>query len=183
MTKTKALIFVLVILIISIYAQYYSKFNSGYIINQTSLDKVSLPLLYERNPIVISDSIKNPRQLLWTLFKFSYATKREYTISSPEPLRSKAKFSFVYSTNTNNDVYINLVNPSYSHHFTWNKTKATITTSTTKLEDTQVEYISIKLRPFQVLIIPSLWIIQTENEVSKVDMDDLFSMVYFRLFA
>lgn len=181
MLKTKVLVVVLVVLVVCIYGRYYGKYNQGYHINQTTLDKVSLPLLYERDPIVIYDSIRNPRQLMWTLFKYSYATKREYNISSPEPVQSKAKFSYIFSTDPNGTgIYVNVINPSYAHHFTWDKKTGK---SATKLEDTQVEYITIKLRPFQVLIIPSNWIIQTESTVSKIDLDDLFSAIYFRMFA
>ncbi len=183
-TPTKLLFLVVIVLIVLIYAQYYSKFSSGYNITQTYLDKINLNLLYERNPIVIYDSIKTPKQLLKTLFKYSYFYKQEYTIKGNYIYRNKSKFSFLYHTgNTTENVFINLINPIYKKDFkTWKKSNNGIFTSTTPLEETSVEYISIKLKSYQVLILPSHWMLQVvgDEEVVKVDLDDAFSYIYFK---
>ncbi len=185
MASTKLLFTILIILIICIYMHYYSKYNTTYEITQTYLDKINLDLLYERNPIVIYDSIKTPNQLLKTLFKYSYISKNEYLINHSNVIMNKHKFSFVYPSGVD-DCYINLINPSYKNNFKWSKDKSIIgdLISKTNIEDTNVEYITVKLRPFQVLIIPSHWLIQsTENTSSlhKVNLHDLFSWIYFKL--
>lgn len=184
MSSTKLLIIILVILIVCIYMHYYSKFNTSYEITQTYLDKITLDLLYERNPIVIYDSIKTPNQLLKTLFKYSYISKSEYKINHQNVIMNRQKTSFIYCTD-NTDCYINLINPSYKKDFKWKKQdKTSDMISQTNIEDTKVEYITIKLKPFQVLIIPSHWILQSTQQYSslhKVNLHDVFSWIYFKL--
>lgn len=184
MTTTKVLFVFLIILIICIYVHYYSKYNTSYEISQTYLDKINLDLLYERNPIVIYDSLKTPNHLLKTLFKYSYISKNEYKITHNNIVLSRYKYSFVYCTQ-DDDCFINLINPSYKWSFKWNKHhQSNDMISQTKLEETNVEYISIKLKPFQVLIIPSHWLIQLTNThtiLHKVNLDDVFSKIYFML--
>jgi hypothetical protein len=184
LTPTKLLIIVVIILIFLIYAQYYSKFAKGYNITQTYLDKVGLDLLYERNPVVIYDSIKTPKQLLKTLFKYSYISKNEYVIRNQNIHLSKSKFSFVYHTGKNIDkIVVNLINPIYKQDFkAWRKSENSALFTTTPLEDTTVEYVSIKLKPFQVLIVPTHWMLQVvgNEDLVKVDLDDIFSYIYFK---
>ena len=180
MTTTKVLLILLIILIISIYVHYYSKYNTSYEISQTYLDKINLELLYERNPIVIYDSIKTPNQLLKTLFKYSYTFKNEYKISNSKVIMNRYKFSFIYSND--NECYVNLINPSYKKIFKWDKHhQSNDMMSNTEIEDTNVEYITIKLKPLQVLIIPSHWLIQSSTTLNKVNLDDVFSWIYFKL--
>ena len=177
---TKLLLVIVIVLVVVIYIQYYSKYNTSYEITQTYLDKISIDLLYERNPIVIYDTIKNPKQLLGTLFKYSYVTKNEYKINHQNPLMNRSKFSYVYST-IDTDTFINIINPSYRKDFKWTKdTKTGDMVSSTTIEDTNVQYITIKLKPLQVLIVPSLWIIQTNQEINKINLHDFFSMLYFK---
>jgi hypothetical protein len=180
---TKFLFIIVILLIISIYIHYYSKYNNSYEIVQTYLDKVNIDMLYERNPIVIYDSIKTPKQLLGTLFKYSYVSKSEYKINTNYPILNQAKFSFIYSTNPY-DIYVNLVNPSYKTDMKWVKqtnVKTMDKVSTVSLDDTQVQYITLKLKPYQVVIIPMHWIIQTDTPIVKYNLDDFVSLLYFKM--
>lgn len=182
---TKFLFIIVVILIFSIYIHYYSKYNNSYEIIQTYLDKVNIDMLYERNPIVIYDCIKTPKQLLGTLFKYSYVTKSEYKLTTQYPVINRSKFSFIYSTN-NNDTYVNLVNPSYKKDMNWmplkqNNIKTTDKMSTIGLDDTKVQYVTLKLKPYQVVILPMHWIVQTDTPILKYNLDDFVSLIYFKL--
>lgn len=183
---TKILIIIVIIMIVFMYIQYYSKYNKGYNITQTYLDKINIEHLYEKNPIVIYDKIKTPKQLLKTLFKYSYITSNEYTLKPNIIYMNKSKFSFIYSNSTS--VNVNLINPIYKKDFVKNnnmwKTNNRITTINTMLKDTNVEYITIKLNPLQILIIPSHWmihidVIAKEDKINKVDLDDVFTYLYF----
>jgi len=179
---TRILFVVVIVLIIFVYIHYYSKYNDTYEIVQTYLDKVNIDMLYERNPIIIYDSIKTPKQLLGTLFKYSYVSKSEYKINTKYPVMNRAKFSFVYSTN-NDNVYINLINPSYKTSMKWDngaKSQVMDKVSTTSLEETNVQYITIKLKPNQVVIMPMHWIIQTDAPLVKYNLDDFISLIYFK---
>ena len=186
LTPTRLLIIIVIVLVVLIYGQFYSKYNKGYNITQTYLDKINLNLLYERNPIIIYDSIKTPKQLLKTLFKYSFLAKNEYTINTHNIYQSKSKFSFVYHTGQraqHDNVMINLINPLFKKDFKdWKKNKHGALFTTTLLQETTVEFVSIKLKANQVLLIPSHWMIQVvdDEDVVKVDLDDLFTYIYFK---
>jgi hypothetical protein len=187
MSTTKILIIIVVVLILLIYSQYYSKYSKGYNITQTYLDKINLDILYEKNPIIIYDCIKTPKQLLKTLFKFSYAFNKQYSINTTDVYVNKSKFGLLYlASDIDTHIMINLINPMYKKDFKDLQSKNGIITSKTKLTDTSIEYISIKLRPYQVLIIPSHWLLQLDNietisssVVYKIDLDDIFSKIYY----
>lgn len=187
LTPTRLLIIIVIILVVLIYAQFYAKYNKGYNITQTYLDKINLNLLYERNPIIIYDSIKTPKQLLKTLFKYSYLTKNEYNVNTRNIYQSKSKFSFIYHTTQltqHETVLVNLINPIFKSDFKeWKKNENGVLFTTTPLEDTTVEFVSVKLKANQVLIIPSHWMFQIvdDDEVIKVDLDDLFTYIYFKM--
>jgi hypothetical protein len=175
-STTKILIVIIAVLILAVYYQYYSKFNKGYEITQTYLDKVTINLLYEKSPIVIYDTLKNPTQLLKTLFKYSYAFKKEYTTEASKVYRSKSKHSIIYSSSEHSTL-LNLINPKYKNNFTWNKGNNS-NKSDTELKDTNVEYITIKLKQNQVVILPAHWIIQCESSLHKIDLDDPLSYIF-----
>jgi competence transcription factor ComK len=83
-----------------------------------------------------------------------------------------------------NIVMVNLINPIYKKDFKeWKQNKTGVTFSNTPLEKTSVEFVSMKLKPFQVLIIPSHWMLQVvePEEVVKVDLDDIFTYFYFKI--
>ena len=69
------LLIVIIILLVIIYINYYNKYKLDYLILQTNLDKIDLNLIYEKYPIVIYDKIINPKDLLKTLFVYTYIFK------------------------------------------------------------------------------------------------------------
>lgn len=184
MFSTKVLFTIIVILTILIYMQYYSKYNSTYLITQLYLDQIDLNILYERNPILIYDQLKNPSQLLTTLFRLSYLTKRHYFIQPGTIYKNNCKFSYVYTdakqTQNAKSIMVDLINPLYKNDFKWqNKNKVVF--SSTKLDETNAQYITIKLKPLQVLVLPSHWILSSNNTMHKIDLDDLISYMYFQV--
>lgn len=175
---TKVLFSVVVILIICLYVQYYSKYNKKYEIVQASLNKISLDLLYERNPIIIEDIIANPKHLLKTLFKYSYAFVREMDVTTNQIFKIKSKFCLVYAVDaTIPSVQLNLINPIYDQpsRFKWNTSANGLMTTSIPIKDTNVEYITLKLKPYQPVIIPTHWLAQTDHPIHKIDLDDLLS--------
>lgn len=175
---TKVLLSVVVILIVCLYTQYYSKYNKKYEIIQSSLSNISLDLLYERNPIIIEDTIANPRHLLKTLFKYSYTFVKEMDVTTTNIFKIKSKFCLVYSVDTNTpSVQLNLVNPIYNEKntFKWKTSADGLMTTSTPLNETNIEYITLKLKPNQPVIIPTHWLAQTDHPMHKIDLDDPMS--------
>lgn len=177
----KYLSLVLIICIIIFYIQYYSKYNHEYTILQLYLDKVNINHLYEKNPIIIYDRIINPQQLLKTLFAYSYIYYSSFNIKGSTFVHSNtAKYLIIYSKDE--DVNINILNPKYNKILQLKKSQKLLTSKLqfSSLDDAQ--YITIKLKQNQILILPSFWSFQTNENISCIEIQDIFSLIYFQIY-
>lgn len=177
---TNALLILALLLIIILYLSYYSKFSKNYNITQTFLNNFSPDLLYERNPIIIYDSLATPHDLLKTIFKYQFLFSQENTIPMDKTFSVKSKFSIVYSSN-DAPVLINLINPTYASSFTWYTNKKQ-RMSDTNISTTNISYIDVQLKKNQVIILPPHWIVHTTTQLQKIDIDDVASFAYFCMF-
>lgn len=150
---------IIVLLVIALYVQYYLAYKKEYEIIQVTLDNIELKTLYEKYPVVIADQVYSIDELLKTVFAYSYVFKKTLNIEPNTVFRNKYKYLIITSED---NIDVKLINPKY-------KIK-------TKLEESDVQYVTIKLKENQVLIVPALWYIHTENmDVSAVGLDDFVS--------
>jgi len=168
MNRSRLLFFVLICLIIFIYVRYYMTYKNDYNILQTYLNRIDLNVLYEKYPVVIYDRIQDPKQLLKTLFAYSYMFQKG---PSPVPegslLVNKSKYAVLFSPKS--DVDIHLINPKY--------TSRTVSKKTLDQVDADVQYITIKLKNNQVLILPTHWIYQSNAPIISIFLDDALSFI------
>lgn len=175
----KYLSLVLIICILIFYVQYYSKYNREYTILQLYLDKVDINHLYEKNPIVIYDRVINPQHLLKTLFAYSYAYHATYNIKGSNYVHTNtSKYLLLYSPKDSN-INVNILNPKYNGILKSEKRQRLITSKVefTNLNDAQ--YVTIKLKQNQILILPSFWSFHSYNDLTCIELHDVFSLVYF----
>ena len=143
------------------------KYNQNYEILQVSLNKISINNLYEKNPIVLDEQVYDVDELLGTLFKFSYIFKTMFTVSN-NVNRNPHKYLMLFA---DDKISIKIINPKY---------KKDIRKS---LEDSNVQYVTIKLKPNQILILPALWYYHTDNmDVRAIGLDDLLSKFIYKVF-
>lgn len=174
----KTLSIILVILVILFYVQYYSKYNYDYTIVQLYLDQITGNHLLEKNPIVIYDQVIEPAHLLKTLFKYTYVFSRSQNIYDKNHVYNNAsKYILIYSKTESID--INIINPKYNKILALKKNKSLKTFS----ELDQVNYITVKLKPNQVLILPSLWSFHSYQNITTISLQDMFSALYFNMLA
>lgn len=172
----KTLSITLVILVLLFYIQYYSKYNYDYTLIQGYLDTITPNHLLEKSPIIIYDQIVDPRQLLKTLFKYTYGYSSQSVISDPlHVYTNSSKYMILYSHSSSTSV--NLINPKYNTKLSLKKNKST--KIFIELED--VAYVTVKLKPNQVLILPSFWSFNVDKTVNVISLQDLFSAIYFNV--
>jgi hypothetical protein len=173
---SKVLFLIVVILIVSMYTQYYYKANYDYNILQTYLDNASGNMLYEKYPIVIYDKLVNPKQLLTTLFKYAYATQKSVLIQETNPVMMTSKYTIIY--NMISPVVINVLSPKYKNTVKYSS-KGDFKVSQAALQElpSDAQYITIKLQKQQVLILPTWWTIQCDSILEAIVIDDVFSKV------
>jgi hypothetical protein len=144
------------------------KYKDNYNILQVYLNNFELNTLYEKYPIVIYDQIYDINELLTTAFKFSFVFKTAFTINSDFIYRNSHKFLLLSSND--DDIFIKLINPKYKKDI-----KNTF-------DESNIQYITIKLKPKQILIVPALWHYYTNNiDVSAIGLDDCISKWLYKL--
>jgi hypothetical protein len=176
----KSLSITLVIVVLLLYIQYYSKYNYDYTIVQGYLDTITTAHLLEKSPIVVYDQIVDPRALLKTLFRYSYIHSKTYMINDPNhAYMNSSKYIILYSPN--HAITIDLINPKYNTKLSLKKNNVGIASQKGFAELEDVTYITIKLKPNQVLILPSLWCFRSDKIINVISLQDIFSAIYFSI--
>jgi hypothetical protein len=141
------------------YYKYYYQPNTDYTILQQFLDKLNADVLHERYPIIIYDRIVDPRILLSTLFKYSYMFQKVNAFKDANvPQINNHKFNVIFSPVDN--IELNIISPLY------------------KRDIENAQYITIKLKKQQTLILPCHWVYTTQSKHFNIMLDDPFSLVF-----
>ena len=173
----RAVIGVLIVSIVVIYINYYNSYKQDYNITQSYLDSIDLSLVYEKYPIVIYDKVCQPQKLLTTLFAYSYMFSKQLVIQPGTPIYNHSKHLILWSNAS--DLIVNLINPKYKDTIQWSK-RDPLKTSTFPLEklDKDIQYVTLKLKQDQVLILPAFWIFDSNKTINAIFLDDLLSIVF-----
>lgn len=161
----RVFLLIIVVLITALYVQYYLSYKKEYEIIQVTLDNIQLKTLYEKYPIVVADQVYKTDDLLKTVFAYSYVFKKPTNIEPDKIVCNKYKYMII---TCEDNIDVKLINPKY---------KSKIKTS---LEQSDVQYVTVKLKENQVLIVPALWYIHTDNmDVSAIGLDDFLSKIIY----
>lgn len=180
----RAIIVVVVFFICVIYINYYASYKQDYNIIQSYLDSIDINILHEKYPIVIYDQICKPFKLLTTLFAYSYIFSKQLAIVTGFPIYNPSKYLILWSDDSN--IILNIINPKYKKDIVWSK-QNTYSKSTVSLEalNPSIQYITVKLKQYQVIILPAFWIFDvdknTNTKINGIFLDDLISF-YMRYF-
>jgi len=128
----------LILIIFSSYIYILLKPKTDFQIIQSSLNNISDTTLYEKYPVVINDNIIDANDLLSTLFKYQYLFRKAFTVTQAYTMINYSKFLIIHNIDNNNECIVNVSNP---HRYTNN--------------------VDVILYPFNVLIIPYKWKINT----------------------
>jgi hypothetical protein len=151
---------IIIICCIIIYTYCYYIFPTEISILQTEIDKFKLTSLSLRQPIVITDLLQDPTNLIDSWFK--YNIKKEDENIDNDWMQNNHKYLFI---NANKDTEIIIYKA---------ETKRTNPTA----ED---NIIIIKLKKYQSLILPFKWKYYGTN-FNKWAIDDLITFSFGRLF-
>lgn len=155
------LLFCLLVLLVIVYIRYNLKYNDYYQILQTDLANFKEALLYEKNPLVITDMMYDQEDLLKTVFKYQFITASKWTYEpSMNNKYNYAKYLILYSKNENkSNVLVNIINPKYTN-------------------EKDPYKVAVKLNSKQTLIIPPKWMFHCDTELSCISVHDTFSLIH-----
>lgn len=173
---TRKLFIIIIILIVCIYINYYKKYKTDYNIIQSTIDTIDINLLYEKYPILIYSNILDPKELLHTLFAYSFVFKTETLITPIVPTINTSKYLLIW--NEEQDIMINIINPKYKKLIQWTKYKKLIISTKPIDELNDVQYISIKIKQNNVLILPHYWIFESNDPLHLLQLDGLFTKYF-----
>lgn len=155
------LLIIILSIIILIYAYCYYIFPKEISILQTDLTNFNFNLLSSRQPIVISDYIQDPSEVIKSWFNYNIINP-ELNNDSNDWKHNNYKYLFI---NANEDTEVIIY-------------KAEITKINPKSDD---NIIIIKLQKNQSLILPFKWKYYSNN-INKWGIDDLITFSFGRLF-
>ncbi len=174
-SSTKILFTIFITLLILIYTRYYFSPKNDYDILQTDLENFKLDILYEKYPIVIYDQLINPQDLLKTIFKYQYTFKKFGSLNPSYPIVNHHKFMVLYNDKSN--ATINVIAPKYKTEMKMS-TMNSMKVAQTSLESmNHVQYITVKLKQHQVMILPMQWMLQSETPILTILLDDIPSKI------
>jgi hypothetical protein len=146
------------IILLLLYSSFYFIFNDEITIYQSDIEHFDFNMLYNKQPIVIADSLQDPMQIIKSWFNLNIIDTR--VINSDIWIRNKYKYLIVYS----DDAEITLCNPK---HKMINKTP----------ENTE-QLITIKLKNKRLLIIPFKWYYNINGNVVLYGVHDFITKIF-----
>jgi len=156
------LLIIILLIIVLIYAYCYYIFPKEVSILQTDLTNFNFNLLSARQPIVISDFIQDPSEVIKSWFNYNIINPDNNNDNNDDWKHNNYKYLFI---NANEDTEVIIY-------------KAEITKINPKPED---NIIIIKLQKNQSLILPFKWKYYSNN-INKWGIDDLITFSFGRLF-
>lgn len=166
-----------VILFAILYLQNYFKCKSDIQIIQTSIENINIDILHEKYPIVIYDRIFKPSDLLKTLFAYTFVHSRVSNSARDDKLtQNVAKYVIIY--NENSDVDIEIFHPKNNIRF-----KRSQSVLDFQDMDSDVSYVTVKLKKNQLLILPMFWIYHSNYHVQTIHLYDSISYIYGKILS
>lgn len=175
---SSTLFLITLVLVFILYLQHYLKHNNIFRIVQADLSKLNPDVLSERFPVVVSDRLVSPDALLGTLFKYTYLTKTTCSIP-PTPLvrLCASKHTILYCNTSDMDIDLLLPSTRKDNTFATMRGCPGLPTAQQTLESSGAQYITIRLKKQQVLIIPTFWSYHSQTPHTAICLDDPMSFI------
>lgn len=163
----RVLFIVLFVLAFLLYMKHYVSPSLHFNIIQVPLSKLEPVYLFEKSPIIVNESFVRPSDLTHTLFKYLFVKSTQSFKCVPKLYQqNRSRYLIIYPKFK--DKTIKIVHP---------KNKRFLQTPTDDSLN-NVEYVEIKLRKRQVIILPMFWWYQTEDpDHGMIELDDIYSYV------
>ena len=154
----KILTVFIILIIISIIIIYHIHSNT-IVINQTTIDKFDFYLLYQKNPLIISDHTPDLTNIIDSWFKYNFISiQPSSTINNWKT--NNSKYTLIHN---NNDslIELHICNPN-------SKLENNIPTQDNKI-------ITVNLSSHQFIILPYKWYYYNDTYINVFNINDLYT--------
>lgn len=142
---------ILTCLILFIYIRFYFFPSKHFQILQTSLDNINISLLFERQPIIIHEHIKDADDITQTLMKYLYITKSYQSVKNITETHNQSRYLIIHCSSEK--AIVSIKHPQ---------------------NNTEVD---VLLERNQVVILPHLWQYKIQGEARLIHVFDISSAV------
>lgn len=151
------LFIVLFCLILIVYLRFFVQPNPRVEILNVSISKVKTDHLFEKLPLVISESLVHPGDLVNTVLKYLYIQKKEKNVNMKKDSYFQNKHRYVIIYPTKDHQLLHIVHPKYSPFLKqFSKTRNTD-------ELNKVQFIEVHLKKHQPIVLPLYWWYNTKK--------------------
>lgn len=150
-----------IVLIAYIYISYYYRYPSKVSILQTSLNRFDLNLFHEKQPILLEDAVKDSQELTKAWFKWN--VKRPWSQILPEQWMTNSYKYLMIHPQEPTEVFL------YPPNQPWKDGQP----------DPDKTVIILKLKAYQLLIVPYhwKWMIETEKRIEFTGIHDAITWI------
>ena len=152
---------VLIIAIIIAIIIIYHIHSNTIIINQTTINKFDFHLLYQKNPLIISDHIIDLSVILESWFKYNFITT-QLSSNINNWKQNNAKYCLLHNNN-DFDIEIHICTPH-------TKLENNIPTQNAKI-------VTISLSSHQFMILPYKWCYYNEKYINIFNINDFYTKI------
>jgi hypothetical protein len=197
LTRTHLLVF-LILLIMFIYIRYNLKVNPNFELLQVMSNNLTHDVLYEKQPIVITDRISDAQKFIDITMTYDFITQ-SYTRWSPLNFVSQNLSSYMIIHNSGitesgnkkeKEWMLYIAHPKHQNNFKWvgsldNRYLVSNYTVTDHNKINNTQFVGIKLRPGQMIILPAFWMfyLDTRENSNKNDTTlvtyNMFGMINY----
>lgn len=151
------LVYIALLVITCAYVYVTLKTKNDFQIIQASLHNLNDDMLYEKYPICINDKIINSQDLLQSLFKYQYIFVNHFTEQQPFHKVNNSKFLVIHNDHSEScDLFVSSPNK-------------------------RTDRVRFILPAHNVLILPYLWSVSTEENECRVKGTSLNDFTHFLL--
>jgi len=144
---------------------------------QSTLNTFDENLLYEKNPIVLYDTIVNIEELKYTIFKYQYLFQSSVHVMKHVRYKNKSKFMILHN-NSNDKTVVSLYQPTCK--LSLNLTRNVFFDDSSNI--VTGEHVDVILHPYNVICLPGHWSCVTENTIPCIYLSDISHMLMCKIF-
>jgi len=160
-----------IIICIVSYISIYTKPKKHMEILQSELATLKTEFLLEKQPLIIYDKIVNPMEIIQSTFKYLYTFKIHKTLTANHIYQSNSRYALIHNP-SEEDLTLTLSKKNVKKNHL-NLFYTFIGNEFQESENT----IQIILKPYNMIAVPYLYMMQCEESLNVYFLNDVFHMV------
>ena len=148
---------ILTCLILFIYIRFYFFPTKHFQILQTSLDNINISMIFERQPIILHEYIRDADDITKTILKYLYVTKSYQSVKNLNETHNQSRYLIIHCSSER--AVVSIKHPK---------------------NNTEVD---VLLEKNQVIILPHLWQYKIQGEARLIHVFDTSTYIINKIYS